>query len=71
MKEKHLRLRLGQDRASRNAVYFHASADNLPRPPWDVAFRIEPNTYRGETGIQILVEAIRKSGAPDAPAASG
>lgn len=56
---KHLQLLLTQGSTRRQAVYFDASMDSLPRPPWDVAFTIAPNTYQGETQLQIVIKAVR------------
>lgn len=60
LKEKHLRLMLRQaGGGGLPAIYFNGAGVTLPRPPWDVAFQIEPNEYRGETTLQIQVQAIR------------
>jgi single-stranded-DNA-specific exonuclease len=59
MKGKHLRLYLEQDGNQSEAIYFNGALDPLPRPPWDVAFHIERNEFRGEVSLQIQVEAIR------------
>jgi single-stranded-DNA-specific exonuclease len=61
LKGKHLRLVLGQNGSRSEAIYFHGAADPLPRPPWDVAFRIERNEFRGDVHLQIQVLAIRRS----------
>lgn len=63
MKEKHLRLRLKQRGSYREAVYFSGAERELPRPPWDVAFKLEPNVYQGEIRIQLQIAAVRSSGA--------
>jgi len=31
----------------------------LPKPPWDIAFRVNADEYEGETRLQIQVEALR------------
>jgi len=59
LKEKHLQLTLRQGRHEKRAIYFNAAAHELPRPPWDIACRIEPNTFNGRTDLQIQVQAIR------------
>jgi hypothetical protein len=33
----------------------------LPSSPWDMAFRLNPDAYEGETQLQIHVEALRES----------
>jgi hypothetical protein len=43
-------------------VFFNSPRpEELPRPPWDVAFYLEPNHYRGNTYLQLTVQAIRQS----------
>jgi len=59
MKEKHLRLTLRQRDSRHEAVFFNTLAHELPRPPWDVAFRIAPNLWQGRLRLQIVVQAIR------------
>lgn len=62
LKEKHLRLMLRQaGGGGMPAIYFGGAGVTLPRPPWDVAFQIEPNEYRGETTLQLQVQAIRSA----------
>jgi single-stranded-DNA-specific exonuclease len=69
MKGKHLRLVLRQVAAggSRSfqpplrAVYFDGALQKLPAPPWDIAFQIEPDEYRGETRCQVHVQAVREA----------
>lgn len=63
MKEKHLSLRLRQGRAEARAVWFGAAQDELPRPPWDVAFTLERNEYQGVVSAQIHVKAVRPAAA--------
>lgn len=63
MKEKHLRLKLRHHGRRMDAVYFSGAERPLPRPPWDVAFRIEPNTYQGVTRLQLQVVAMRTAAA--------
>jgi single-stranded-DNA-specific exonuclease len=35
----------------------------MPPPPWDIAFYVDRNTFRGETHVQLLVQAMRTSAA--------
>ncbi len=71
MKGKHLRLALRQVRFGgpkrfepvTSAVYFHGAKEALPAPPWDIAFQVEPNEYRGETRCQVSVQAVRRAAA--------
>lgn len=59
LKEKHLLFKLRQDRGSTSAIYFKAAGIELPRPPWDIAFRIERNEYRENVTLQLQIHAIR------------
>lgn len=59
LKEKHLRLALEQGGARRDAIFFGGAAEPLPRPPWDIAFRIERNMWRGRASVQIQIQNIR------------
>jgi single-stranded-DNA-specific exonuclease len=57
--EKHLIFRLRQGDRHRRAVYFDGAGDELPLPPWDVAFRIGVDEYEGETLVGMRIEAVR------------
>ena len=59
--EKHLQLRLRQRNYHHRAIFFGAAEEPLPPRPWDVAFRIRPDEYEGETRLEMRVEAVRAS----------
>jgi single-stranded-DNA-specific exonuclease len=59
--EKHLLFRLRQGDRHRRAVYFNGASNQLPPPPWDVAFRIRADEYEGETLVAMHVEAVRSA----------
>ena len=59
LKEKHLVLRLRQQNHFRRAIFFDGATSPLPKPPWDIAFRVNADEYEGETRLQIQVEAVR------------
>ena len=59
--ERHLQLRLRQRNYHQRAIFFGAAADALPKQPWDIAFRIRPDEYEGETRLEIRVEAVREA----------
>ena len=40
-------------------MYFGAADRELPDPPWDVAFTIDRNLFRGRISLQISVKEIR------------
>ncbi|MEP6698666.1 MAG: single-stranded-DNA-specific exonuclease RecJ [Verrucomicrobiota bacterium] len=61
LKEKHLVLRLRQKNHFQRAIFFDGASSELPRAPWDMAFRIAADEYQGETRLQIQVEALRAS----------
>jgi len=59
LKNRHLRLSLRQGIQERDAMYFGAADRELPNPPWDVAFTIDRNLFRGRISLQIIVREIR------------
>jgi single-stranded-DNA-specific exonuclease len=61
MKEKHLRLDLDTGRRRTSAVFFNAPLDDLPRPPWDLAYTLEWNEWQGRVEPQIRIVSMRSS----------
>jgi single-stranded-DNA-specific exonuclease len=59
MKNQHLRFMLRQGYHEQDAVFFGGGEKSLPDPPWDVAFTIDRNTFRGRTTLQLIVQDIR------------
>ena len=59
MKNNHLRLMLRQGYHEQDAVYFGGGEYELPDPPWDIAFTIDRNTFRGKTTLQIIIQDVR------------
>jgi len=59
LKNRHLRLHLRQGYTELDAVYFGGGEAPLPDPPWDVAFTIDRNHFRGRTWLQLIVQALR------------
>jgi single-stranded-DNA-specific exonuclease len=59
LKEKHLLFNLRQNGSSTSAIYFNSAEIALPRPPWDIAFRIERNEFRDTVSLQVQIHAIR------------
>lgn len=57
--EKHLVFRLRQGGRHRRAVYFDGATNEIPAPPWDVAFRIGADEYGGETLVGMRIEGLR------------
>lgn len=59
MKEKHLRVTLFQNGSSMDAMWFNAPFAELPPPPWDIALRLQRNSFRGNEQWQLFIEAAR------------
>ena len=57
--QKHLVFRLRQGDRHRRAVYFDGASNEIPQPPWDVAFRIGADEYEGETLVGMRIEGLR------------
>ncbi|MEO0413723.1 MAG: single-stranded-DNA-specific exonuclease RecJ [Verrucomicrobiota bacterium] len=62
VKDKHLRFQFEQNGVIRDAIYFNSAQLDIPKPPWDVAFHIDRNEYRGFPQLSVYVQAIRKAG---------
>ena len=69
LKEKHLKFLLrqpgvrgeGRYAPATPAIYFNSAHLDLPEPPWDVAFQVEANEFRGNVSLQVQVQAVRKA----------
>jgi single-stranded-DNA-specific exonuclease len=61
LKEKHLKLPLQQNGAVLDLMWFNAGQVEVPRPPWDVAYRISRNVFRGRSSVSATIEALRSS----------
>lgn len=59
LKEKHLALSLRQNGDRCSAIFFNGAEPELPRPPWDIAFRIERNEFRERVSVQVQIVAMR------------
>ncbi|MEI7909502.1 MAG: single-stranded-DNA-specific exonuclease RecJ [Verrucomicrobiota bacterium] len=59
MKNQHLRLMLRQGLHEQDAVFFGGGESPLPDPPWDIAFSIDRNTFRGRTTLQLVIQDVR------------
>jgi len=55
----HLRLGLRQGACECDAMYFNGGSVKLPDPPWDIAFTIDRNVWRGRTSLSISIQDIR------------
>jgi single-stranded-DNA-specific exonuclease len=59
MKNQHLRLMLRQGLHEQDAVFFGGGECPLPDPPWDIAFSIDRNTFRGRTTLQLVIQDVK------------
>jgi single-stranded-DNA-specific exonuclease len=59
MKNHHLRFMLRQGYHEQDAVFFGGGEHPLPDPPWDVAFTIDRNHFRGRTTLQLIIQDVR------------
>ena len=59
MKNNHLRFMLRQGYHEQDAVFFGGGEYPLPDPPWDIAFSIDRNTFRGRTTLQLIIQDVR------------
>lgn len=59
MKNNHLRLTLRQGFPELDAVFFGGGETQLPDPPWDVAFTVDRNTFRGRTALQLIIQDVK------------
>ena len=61
LKDKHYRFTLQQGGAVCDAIYFNGVENKLPSPPWDVAFAVMRNHFRGRVSLQMNVRAVRST----------
>jgi single-stranded-DNA-specific exonuclease len=61
LKNSHLRLSLRQGIHEHEAMFFGGGERQLPDPPWDVAFTIDRNTFRGRTQLQMTIQEVRSA----------
>ena len=59
MKEKHLRVEFSVGREKMSAVFFNAPVEDLPRPPWDIAYTLEWNHWNGRSEPQLRLLEVR------------
>jgi len=61
LKNNHLRLFLRQGFDERDAIFFGGGVHDLPDPPWDIAFTVDRNVFRGKVSLQISIQNVRAS----------
>ncbi len=62
MKERHYSMTLRQGRSDVRAVWWGAAESPLPALPWDVAFTVSRNEWKGTVSAQVEIKDIRTSG---------
>ncbi|MEX2579345.1 MAG: single-stranded-DNA-specific exonuclease RecJ [Verrucomicrobiales bacterium] len=62
IKERHLKFRFEQDGVEHDGIYFNGVEEDLPKPPWDIAFTIDRNEWRGRVQLNMVIQAVRKAG---------
>jgi len=61
MKEKHLKIEFSAGRRRFPAVFFNSRLEDLPQPPWDVAYMLDWNVWQGRTEAQMRIVDVRKA----------
>ncbi len=61
LKNKHIKLFMRQNYCEKDAIFFGGGERQLPNPPWDIAFTVDRNTFRGRTSLQIVVQDVRSA----------
>ncbi len=55
----HMRLVLRQKEVECEVMYFNGSQAQLPDPPWDIAFTIDRNVWKGRVSVNLVIQDIR------------
>jgi single-stranded-DNA-specific exonuclease len=61
LKGKHLKFDFLANRRKISAIFFGGAEEPMPRPPWDVAFKLDRNEFQGRIEPQMQVVAMRSS----------
>ncbi|MBM3857802.1 MAG: single-stranded-DNA-specific exonuclease RecJ [Verrucomicrobia bacterium] len=60
LKEKHLRLEFEATKGKMlSAIFFDGALQDLPKPPWNLAFTIEENKFQGRSELQLKIASLR------------
>jgi single-stranded-DNA-specific exonuclease len=62
IKNKHLKFWFRQEGCEQEGIYFNSAGLDLPAPPWDIAFTIDRNEWRGMVKLNMVVQAVRRAG---------
>lgn len=63
LKNNHIKLFMRQNYCEKDAIFFGGGERILPDPPWDIAFTIDRNNFRGRTSLQVVIQDIRSASA--------
>lgn len=55
----HLKFNLRQGNCEHSAIFFNGASVQLPDPPWDIAFTIDRNVWKGRTYLSMSIQDIR------------
>lgn len=61
LKGKHLKIDFLANRRKISAIFFGGAEHPMPRPPWDVAFKLDRNEFQGRVEPQMQVVALRSA----------
>ena len=61
IKDRHLKFKFQKDGVEQEGIYFNSADLELPNPPWDIAFTIDRNEFRGRVRLNMILQGIRKS----------
>jgi single-stranded-DNA-specific exonuclease len=61
IKERHWKLLLRQDGETRPAMWFAAPLQDPPKPPWDIALKVQRHIWRGQESWQLMISEARTS----------
>ena len=61
LKEKHRSFTFRQNGITARAIWFNSADEPLPPPPWDVAFTLGRNDFRGTSSPAIYVQYLRSA----------
>ncbi|NWK57674.1 single-stranded-DNA-specific exonuclease RecJ [Verrucomicrobiaceae bacterium N1E253] len=59
LKNHHLKLSMKQKDCWQSAMFFGAGERALPPQPWDIAFTINRNVFRGRVSLQVVIQDVR------------
>lgn len=61
LKEKHWKLSLSDGTATKPFMWFNAPWENPPQAPWDVAFKVQRQIFRGQESWQFIISEVRSA----------